>query len=381
MAPRSRGRRRLLGAVAALACLAGIVAPAQRVAGQGDERVARGERLFSAPLTIAEGLGPLYNETSCLGCHSVPSAGGMGPEGLGVAIRVGRSVDGEFDPLRADGGPVARSHSVSELGEACDLLPGLPQGATISSVRNAPPLYGLGQIDGIPDAAILAGAGPQPDGIDGRPQQVDGAAGDHRVGRYGWKADTASLEQFVADALRNEHGVTSPLAPEDALPHEPFTCAGAGTSVEDDGTKVQALTGYVASLVLPGAPAPTGGPAAASLVTQGASLFRSAGCIACHTASLPGAAGPVPLYSDLLLHDMGPALDDGVTQGAAGGRDWRTTPLWGLRLRSRFLHDGRARSVRAAVQAHGGEAAAAAGRFRDMTDAERDALLAFLNSL
>jgi CxxC motif-containing protein (DUF1111 family) len=211
---------------------------------------------------------------------------------------------------------VARSRSVSELGLACELLPGIPQGATISSVRNAPPLFGLGQIDGIPDAAILAGAGPRP---------------------------------------------------------------------EDDGTRVRALTAFVASLVVPAASGAGAGPgegqAGASLVAQGASLFGGAGCIACHTAALPGAAGPVPLYSDLLLHDLGPALDDGVTQGAAGGRDWRTTPLWGLRLRSRYLHDGRARSVRAAIQAHGGEAAAAAGRFRDMTDAERDALLAFLNTL
>jgi len=385
MGLRSRWRHLLLGAVAAVVCLAGFGAPAGRVAGQGEAQVALGERLFSHELMVAEGLGPLYNETSCAGCHSVPSAGGMGPDGLGVALRVGRSVDGRFDPMLADGGPVARSRSVSDLGLACELLPGIPQGATISSVRNAPPLFGLGQIDGIPDAAILAGAGPRPDGVDGRPQLVEGAAGDHRVGRYGWKADTASLEQFVADALRNEHGITSPLAPEDALPHEPFTCAGAGTGLEDDGTRVRALTAFVASLVVPAAPGAGAGPgegqAGASLVAQGASLFGGAGCIACHTAALPGAAGPVPLYSDLLLHDLGPALDDGVTQGAAGGRDWRTTPLWGLRLRSRYLHDGRARSVRAAIQAHGGEAAAAAGRFRDMTDAERDALLAFLNTL
>jgi CxxC motif-containing protein (DUF1111 family) len=378
-----RRRRLLLGLLAALVCLAGYGPPAGRVAGQGDERVALGERLFSANLTVGEGLGPLYNDTSCAGCHSVPTTGGMGPEGLGVAIRVGRNVDGRFDPLLADGGPVARSRSVSELGQACDLLPGIPHGATISSVRNAPPLYGLGLIDGIPDAAILAGAAVgREHGVNGRPQLVEPADGGHRVGRYGWKADTASLEQFVADALRNEHGVTSPLAPQDALPHEPFACAGAGEGLEDDGTRVRALTAYVATLTLPAGIAPGGAPPGdASLVAQGATLFRGAGCIACHTPSLPGPGGDLPLYSDLLLHDMGPALDDGVVQGAAGGRDWRTTPLWGLRLRPRFLHDGRARTVRAAIQAHGGEAAAAAARFRDMTDAERDALLAFLNSL
>ena len=371
----------MLGAVGVVVCLAGFGAPPSRVAGQGDSQgdaqVALGERLFSTEFTVAEGLGPLYNQTSCIGCHSVPSAGGMGPDGIGVAIRVGRSVDGQFDALPGEGGPVARSHSVSELGQACDLLPGLPRGATISSVRNAPPLFGLGLIDGIPDAAILAGAGPREDGVNGRPQLVEAADGGHRVGRYGWKGDTASLEGFVADALRNELGITSPLASEDALPHTPFDCPRALNSPEADGPTVRALTSFVASLSVP-----TGrNESAASLVAQGATLFRGAGCIACHTASLPGAAGAVPLYSDLLLHDMGPALDDGVVQGAAGGRDWRTMPLWGLGLRVRYLHDGRARTLRAAVQAHGGEAAAAAGRFRDMTDAEREALLAFLNSL
>jgi CxxC motif-containing protein (DUF1111 family) len=301
----------------------------------------------------------------------------MGPEGIGVAIRVGRIVEGRFDALAGEGGPVARSHSISELGQACDLLPGIPRGATISSVRNAPPLFGLGLIEGIPDAAILAGAGPHEDGINGRPQLVETAPGSHSVGRFGWKAHSPSLEGFVADALRDELGITSPMAAEDVLPRAPFDCAGAETSPEVDGATVRALTSFVASLAIPtGRDEP-----AASLVSQGATLFRGAGCIACHTASLPGAAGDVPLYSDLLLHDMGPALDDGVVQGVAGGRDWRTTPLWGLGLRSRYLHDGRARSLRAAIQAHGGEAAAAAGRFRNMTEAEREALLAFLNSL
>jgi CxxC motif-containing protein (DUF1111 family) len=118
-----------------------------------------------------------------------------------------------------------------------------------------------------------------------------------------------------------------------------------------------------------------------SLVTRGAALFRAAGCVACHSPSLPGSLGEVPLYSDLLLHDLGPALDDGVVQGDAGGRDWRTTPLWGLGARPRFLHDGRARTVRAAILAHGGEAEASAARFRALAEAEREALLAFLNSL
>jgi CxxC motif-containing protein (DUF1111 family) len=116
-------------------------------------------------------------------------------------------------------------------------------------------------------------------------------------------------------------------------------------------------------------------------VARGATVFRQTGCAACHTPSLPAPGGEAGLYSDLLLHDMGPTLDDGVTQGQATGRDWRTTPLWGLGTRERFLHDGRARTVRAAVLAHGGEAAAAAGRFRALSEDDLGALLAFLASL
>jgi CxxC motif-containing protein (DUF1111 family) len=268
---------------------------------------------------------------------------------------------------------------VAELGVPCDLQPGVPPGATITSVRNAPALFGLGLLDAIPDEAILAGAVPRGDGVQGRPHLVaDGPAGGQRVGRFGWKADVATLERFVAEAFRNEHGVTSPLAPDDLLPAGPVACPGAsGAGPEDDGTKVRAVTSFVAAL-----PAPTGRPDAdGSLVTQGAAVFRATGCIACHTASLPGPQGDVRLYSDLLLHDMGPALDDGVVQGNASGRDWRTTPLWGLGARTRYLHDGRARTVRAAIQAHGGEAAPAAARFRDLPAPERDALLAFLDSL
>jgi CxxC motif-containing protein (DUF1111 family) len=108
-----------------------------------------------------------------------------------------------------------------------------------------------------------------------------------------------------------------------------------------------------------------------------AAMFNQVGCGECHVPSLGG----VPLYSDLLLHDMGRALDDGFTQAGATGKDWRTAPLWGLSQRSRFLHDGRARSIEAAILAHGGEAEAVAQRFRQLPSADRDALLAFLSTL
>ena len=137
---------------------------------------------------------------------------------------------------------------------------------------------------------------------------------------------------------------------------------------------VRAVTAYVRSL----RPLSASRPPSPS----GQAAFTAAGCGACHIPALPDRNGEaVPLYSDLLLHDLGPALDDGVIQGTASGAEWRTTPLWGLGARHRFLHDGRATSVTAAILAHGGEAAGAAAGFRSMTPERRDVLLGFVGAL
>jgi CxxC motif-containing protein (DUF1111 family) len=248
------------------------------------------------------------------------------------------------------GGPVGRAHSVSELGATCGLMPGVPLGANVTSVRNALQLYGAGEIDSIPDAAILALAAGQA----GRPNMVDG-----RVGRFGWKADTASLRQFVGDAFRNELGLTNPLAATDLVEG----CGGG--QIDVDESVIDAVTTYIGELPRP--PSSSGD----------ATVFDTVGCGTCHVASVAG----VPLYSDLLIHDMGRALDDGVIQGDARGEDWRTTPLWGLQRRTRSLHDGRARTVEAAILAHGGEAEPAVQRFRALSATDRTALMAFLASL
>ena len=337
----------------------------------------RGAAVFATALSPADGLGPLYNGTACIDCHGSPVAGGMGPDGLATVLRVGQLSDGGFDPLVGRGGPVARAHSVAELGLPCQLEPGIPAGANVTSVRNAPALFGAGLIEAIPDEVILAGAVPRADGVQGRPNLVPAPDGRERVGRFGWKADTPSLQLFVADALRNEHGITSPLAPAANLPATPEgapRCAGASDAPKDDGQRVDALTAYVAALP---APAPF---EAGSTGPVGEALFRDVGCAACHTPTLPAGHADVPLYSDLLLHDMGRSLDDAVVQGQARGLDWRTTPLWGLSGRARFLHDGRARTVQAAILAHAGEADPAVERFRALANADREALLTFVSS-
>jgi CxxC motif-containing protein (DUF1111 family) len=119
----------------------------------------------------------------------------------------------------------------------------------------------------------------------------------------------------------------------------------------------------------------------AMLRSVGGRLFSSIGCAKCHVPALQGEITEVPLYSDLLLHDMGAGLDDKIVQGTAIGSEWRTTPLVGLSLRTRYLHDGRAASLRDAILAHGGEAQIVRDRFFDLDEADREAVLAFLDTL
>lgn len=328
----------------------------------------------TAEVAVQMGLGPAFNGRSCTDCHRSPLPGGMGADGLATVLRIGTLDSHGYDPMLGRGGPIARMHSVSELGISCGVVPGIPPGANLISVRNAPALYGLGLVDEIPDATILAGAVARGNGIHGHANIVTGADRRNAVGRFGWKADTPSLELFVADALRNELGITSPLAPQDLTPggaRHP-DCSGAGTTPKDDGSLVNSLTAFVRSLeALP--------PTRRDPV--GNALFVRTGCADCHTPTLAAGEKLLPLYSDLLLHDMGPGLNDGVVQGQARGSDWRTTPLWGLSVRGRFLHDGRARTIEAAILAHGGEADPVVKAYRQLDREQRGALLAFLSSL
>jgi hypothetical protein len=165
--------------------------------------VERGAKLFQAEFSPFVGFGPLYNARSCLECHQSPTAGGMGINGLAVVHRVGRFDGGSFDSLVGRGGPVARKISIAELGRPCSSARGPPPAANLISVRNAAPLYGLGLIDKISDAVIEAGAVAQAT-VKGRTNIVRDAQGRPRVGRFGWKADVATLTQFVAEAFRND---------------------------------------------------------------------------------------------------------------------------------------------------------------------------------
>ena len=364
-----RSRAAWLAFALIVGCLIALGVLALTDSGSQDQPLS-GAELFEREFTVEEGLGPLFNEEACSACHREPAIGGVGRDGLATVTRIGRLNDGIFDAMVGRGGPFAHARAISELGADCDRTAGIPAGANVTSVRNTPQLFGSGLIDAIPDEAIRAQARRQRGTlVTGRPNLVSLSGGRERLGRFGWKADVATLEQFVAEALRNEIGVTSSLAPGGPPPRGSRSCKGESPDSEVDRALIAALTDFVAALP---APEPV------SLEPAGARVFRETGCAACHTPTLDAGSDDAHLYSDLLLHDMGPALDDRVAQGAARGDEWRTAPLWGLADRPRFLHDGRAETLVAAILAHGGEADRARERFRSLSHGDRRQLLSFL---
>jgi mono/diheme cytochrome c family protein len=331
--------------------------------------IAQGRFLFSYLLEPEQRLGPLFNGRSCNSCHT---DGGTGTSADSFVIRVGRIIGGEFDPLIHHGGQVARAHSVSELGVPCGLPTGVPPNANVTSRRSAMTLRGTSLIDNILDREILDVQAAQPESLRGRPNVLP----DGRMGRFGWKAQTATLVEFIAEAQRDELGLTNPLQPRDLV----SGCRANEPSPEADAV---ALTSLVAFLNTIEPPAPT----AVCLSSQGASLFAQVGCATCHTPSIRGPGSPtasekpVQLYSDLLLHDMGPGLADNIEQGLATGSEFRTMPLWRVSDRPHFLHNGSASTLIEAIQAHGGQGAAAASAFDALSDADKQALIAFFGCI
>jgi hypothetical protein len=327
--------------------------------------IAQGAAFFALPFTRDQRLGPLFNGRSCDSCHN---GGGMGTSADSFVRRVAKIEDGMFDPLIGHGGPIARQHSVDELGVPCGLPIGDPPQSNTFTSRSAMTLRGTSLIENIRPADIAAVRAAQPAGVRGRLNIL----ADGRVGKFGWKAQTATLVEFMGEALRDEMGVTNPVASHDLV-------AGCGASILKPEADATALTSLVAFLNTLDPPTPT----AACLAAPGAAVFNTTGCATCHTPSLPGPgnATPVRLYSDLLLHDMGPDLADGFAQASASGTEFRTAPLWRVSDGVRFLHDGRARTIQEAIDAHGGQATAARSAFRALSGVDIQALIEFLSCI
>ena len=334
---------------------------------------------------VSDGLGPAFNGRSCAECHSVPAIGGIGNQSV---TRAGRTVQGRF--VEPDGGSLIHKFSLPD--HKCQ--PVVPANATVVATRIPLAIFGDGLIEAIPDATIQGladNAGRNPDGIRGRAALVrDPASGVQRVGRFGWKAQQATLLGFAGDAYLFEMGITNDLFPSETASGIAANVLAACDAVADPEDKADPVTGrrgidnFANFMRLLAPPARLPGNDASA---RGEELFQLIGCAVCHRPVLqtgPSATPaldrrPVALYSDLLLHDIG--TGDGIAQGAAGPNEMRTPPLWGLRLRKQLLHDGSALSAEQAIGRHGGTAARVRDRFRALTPRDQQSLLEFLGTL
>ncbi len=391
----------------------------------------------------ADGLGPLYNARACQRCHLKDGRGHppAGPDDSAVSMILRLSIPPRNDaerrlladqavtaipepvyggqlqdlaiaghrregrieivwrerPIAFDDGAIASLREPRYRIADPEYGPLHPK--TIISPRIAPPMIGLGLLEAIDEADILARADPDDingDGISGRVNHVWSHAEKRVVvGRFGWKAGQPTIADQVAAAMAGDIGVSNPLAPApwgDCTAAQP-ACVEAphGGGLEAPAEIMDLILFYSRHLAVPARR-----DIETPRVLEGKRLFYEAGCTACHTPKhatrrdwpVRGLGGQLVWpYTDLLVHDMGDGLADGASEGAASGREWRTPPLWGIGLTETvsghtfFLHDGRARNMEEAILWHGGEAEAARDAFRALPADGRAALLAFLNSL
>ena len=381
------------------------------------------------------GLGPTYNRPSCLSCHPGNGRGEAPANALDAmhSMLIRLSVPGKD----AHGGPRPEPNYGDQLNEFG--IPGVPgegeaaiewhtrterladgtevelrwptftfrhlafgplaEGVMISP-RIAPPIFGLGLLEAVPESTLLALARAQKatgNGVNGRPNRVwDAGKRREALGRFGWKANQPTVRQQIAGALAGDMGVTSDIAPMPNCPPAQTACAAAKKKAKEKHPEIvtadlddMALYHFVLAVPDPRRQDDTA-------VLKGEALFTAAGCAACHQPELK--TGPFPAlpalanqtihpYTDLLLHDMGPDLADARPDYRANGNQWRTPPLWGIGLleavngRYGLLHDGRARNLLEAILWHGGEAEKAKNAVRQMSLDDRGALLEFLKAL
>ena len=404
-----------------------------------------GNSFFRAPWVIApstttarDGLGPLFNTNACQNCHikdgrghppaanaasavsmllrlSIPAEPGQEAQLQRHGVIAEPTYGGQLQDMAIPGhAPEGRirldwqTHRITladgsevELRQPKLQLSDLGYGPlhpqTQFSLRIAPPMIGLGLLEAIADADLLALADPDDqngDGISGRANQVwDDARGQSVIGRFGWKAGQPTLNQQNAHAFAGDMGLTTSLLPADDCTAAQAACQQMpnGGSPEVSDNILASVLFYSRNLAVP-----QRRQVDAPQVLKGKALFHQAGCASCHTpkfvtradAAEPELAGQtIRPYSDLLLHDMGPGLADQRPEFLASGQEWRTPPLWGIGLtqqvsgHTQFLHDGRARNLLEAIFWHGGEAQAARDAVSHFSRDEREALLAFLDSL
>jgi len=378
------------------------------------------------------GLGPRFNLDSCAGCHAFPNIGGTSPfvnpqaevakkEGAINDIPPFITGDGPIREARfkynPDGTPDGGVHALFTItgrSDASGCVLQQPDFRTAMASKNVvfripTPTFGAGLIEAIDDNMILAnlmanGAGKQALGIQGRPNRTssghpNASGNDGTITRFGLKAQNKSLEIFSGEAYNVEQGVTNDLFPQerDESPGCRFNVTPESTTHFGAAIPLDVPSDVVKFAVFMRLLAPP--PPAPNIDTTGQKLFGDVGCAMCHTPTLHTGQKnavaalqnkPVNLYSDLVLHHMGAGLADDVSQGNAGGDEFRTAPLWGVGQRVFFLHDGRTKDLLEAIQAHAGsgsrnyppsEANQVVARFNRLTEADKQHILNFLRAL
>ena len=357
----------------------------------------QGKFPFNKSWDFVQGLGPVFTQIGCQFCHSSPVLGGNSTQRTTFFGSI--NPDGSFNPLANEGGILLQKQTIQMFRSNCKLKgEKIPADATVVATHQPPPLFGMGLIDNIPDAAILANAIDKGQGIHGVANMVPDENGALRVGRFGLKSEFATLVQAAAEAEGHDLTVTNPIVPDEDLPQGraiPANCSN-GAEPNDPGTQMIGIYHFLLYM----APNTPGTPN-----QNGRALFKSTGCALCHTPSyITGQNVIVPvvwkgrtiqstalsgkaaqLYSDLLLHDMGPTLADGLPMGLATGSMFRTAPLWGLSVKlstgNGLMHDGRVTDAASAIQAHGGEATQVISNFNALSPQDQADLIAFISSL
>jgi CxxC motif-containing protein (DUF1111 family) len=379
-----------------------------------------------------DGLGPVFNATSCGGCHfkdgRAEAAATSGPIKTGLLFRISLPGTG------LNGGPIIVDNYGDQLNDKGLLgvqpevdiqvnyeeIPGkYPDGTPYSlrkptytfnnaaygalpgnmlvSPRIAQSIHGLGLLEAVSEATILAMADDADingDGISGRANYVwDVSSSSTILGRFGWKANQPSIRQQVAGAFLGDIGITSSIFPNENIHGVQLTTLGSipnGGTPEISDENLNEVVFYTHTLAVP-ARRNYNDP----IVLQGKQLFNQIKCTSCHVPQLTTGAGIIPQlsyqkiwpYTDMLLHDMGDGLADGRPDFWALGNEWRTPPLWGIGLtktvngHTNFLHDGRARNFEEAILWHGGEATRSVDSFKQLSKSDRDKLIKFLESL
>ena len=413
--------------------LEGLTAVEQQAFKVGQDAFEEVESVQGTVPDTDDGLGPRFNLDSCAGCHAFPAIGGSSPflnPQIEVAKKEGASndippfitADGPIREARfkynPDGTPDGGVHAlftISGRSDAAGCVLQQPDFRTALASKNVifripTPTFGAGLIEAIDDKAILANLNTnlgtkQTLGIHGKPNRpttgghTNNSGNDGTITRFGHKAQNKSLEIFAAEAYNVEQGITNDMFPQerDETAGCRFNPTPESTTKFDAATPLDAPSDVVKFAVFMRFLAPP--PPAPNIDTMGQKLFGDVGCAMCHTPTLytgeKNAVAalqnkPVNLYSDLAVHNMGAGLADDVSQGLAGGDEFRTAPLWGLGQRVFFLHDGRTKDLREAIQAHVGpgsknyppsEANQVVAKFNRLTEMEKQHILNFLRGL